>query len=57
MTGPGLRFEGKPILGQDEGQPFDRPSLFHGLPAEKQPSDRRGLHDQLARSVGPPEKG
>jgi hypothetical protein len=51
MTGPGLRFAGLPFLNHGEGQPFDRPSLFHGLPAEKQPRDRRELRDQLARSV------
>jgi hypothetical protein len=33
MTGPGLRFDVKPFLNQDEGQHFDRHSLFHGLPA------------------------
>jgi hypothetical protein len=33
MTGPGLRFYGLPFLNYGEGQPFDRRSLFHGLPA------------------------
>jgi hypothetical protein len=33
MTGPGLRCEGLPFLNHGKGQPFDRPSLFHGLPA------------------------
>jgi hypothetical protein len=40
-----------PFLNHGDGQPFDHPSLFHGPPAEKQPRDRRGLRDQLARSV------
>lgn len=51
MTGPGLRFAGLSFLNHGEGQPFDRRSLFRGLPAEKQPRDRRELRDQVARSV------
>jgi hypothetical protein len=42
MTGQGPRFDVKPFLNQDEGQHFDRKSLFHGPPGKKQPRDRRG---------------
>jgi ATP-dependent DNA helicase RecG len=51
MTGPGPRFDVKPFLNQDEGQHFDRKSLFHGPPGEKQPRDRREVRDQVARYV------
>jgi hypothetical protein len=33
MTGPGLRFAGLPFLNHGEGQPCDRHSLVHDLPA------------------------
>jgi hypothetical protein len=33
MTGLGLRIAGLPFLNHGEGQPCDRHSLFHGLPA------------------------
>ena len=49
MTGQGPRFDVKPFLNQDEGQHFDRKSLFHGPPGEKQPRDRREVRDQVAR--------
>jgi ATP-dependent DNA helicase RecG len=51
MTGQGPRFDVKPFLNQDEGQHFDRKSLFHGPPGEKQPRDRREVRDQVARYV------
>jgi len=51
MTGQGPRFDVQPFLSQDEGQHFDRKSLFHGPPGEKQPRDRRELRDQVARYV------
>lgn len=51
MTGQGPLFDVKPFLNQDEGQHFDRKSLFHGPPGEKQPRDRREVHDQVARYV------
>lgn len=35
MTGQGPRFDVKPFLSQDEGQHFDRNSLFQGPPGEK----------------------
>jgi hypothetical protein len=38
MTGQGPRFDVKPFLNQDEGQHFDRKSLFHGPPGEKHPA-------------------
>lgn len=49
MTGQGPRFDVKPFLNQDEGQHFDRKSLFHGPPGEKQLRDRREVRDQVAR--------
>lgn len=51
MTGQGPRFDVKPFLNQDEGQHFDRKSLFHGPPGEKQLRDRREVRDQVARYV------
>ena len=35
MTGQGPLFDVQPFLNQDEGQHFDRKSLFHGPPGEK----------------------
>ena len=49
MIGPGPLFDVAPFLSQDEGQHFDRKSLFHGPPGEKQPRDRREVRDQVAR--------
>ena len=41
MTGQGPLFDVTPFLSQDEGQHFDRKSLFHGSPGEKHLRDRR----------------
>ena len=49
--GQGLLFDVSPFLSQDEGQHFDRKSLVHGPPGEKQPRDRREVRDQVARYV------
>jgi ATP-dependent DNA helicase RecG len=51
LIGPGPLFDVAPFLSQDEGQHFDRKSLFHGPPGEKQPRDRREVRDQVARYV------
>jgi ATP-dependent DNA helicase RecG len=40
-----------PFLHQDEGQHFDRKSLFHGPPEAKKPRDRKEVRDQVARYV------
>jgi ATP-dependent DNA helicase RecG len=40
-----------PFLHQDEGQHFDRKSLFHGPPEAKKPRDRKEVRDQVARWV------
>ena len=44
-------FDVTPFLHQDEGQHFDRKSLFHGPADAKRPRDRRELRDQVARYV------
>ncbi len=51
MTAPGLGFDVTPFLHQDEGQHFDRKSLFHGPPEAKKPRDRKEVRDQVARWV------
>lgn len=51
MTAPGLGFDVTPFLHQDEGQHFDRKSLFHGPPESKKPRDRKEVRDQVARYV------
>ncbi|MCP9832144.1 putative DNA binding domain-containing protein [Synechococcus sp. HJ21-Hayes] len=51
MTAPGLGFDVTPFLHQDEGQHFDRKSLFHGPPEAKKPRDRKEVRDQVARYV------
>jgi predicted HTH transcriptional regulator len=51
MTAPGLEFDVTPFLHQDEGQNFDRKSLFHGPPESKKPRDRKEVRDQVARWV------
>ncbi|MFM8275705.1 MAG: ATP-binding protein [Cyanobium sp.] len=51
MTAPGLGFDVTPFLHQDEGQHFDRKSLFHGPPDAKKPRDRKEVRDQVARYV------
>jgi ATP-dependent DNA helicase RecG len=51
MTALGLGFDVTPFLHQDEGQHFDRKSLFHGPPEAKKPRDRKEVRDQVARWV------
>lgn len=51
MVGLGAGFDVTPFLHQDEGQHFDRKSLFHGLPDAKKPRDRKEVRDQVARWV------
>lgn len=51
MTAPGLGFDVMPFLHQDEGQHFDRKSLFHGPPEAKKPRNRKEVRDQVARYV------
>ncbi len=51
MTSPGAGFDVTPFLHQDEGQHFDRKSLFHGPPDAKKPRDRKEVRDQVARWV------
>jgi ATP-dependent DNA helicase RecG len=51
MTAPGLGFDVTPFLHQEEGQHFDRKSLFHGPPEAKKPRDRKEVRDQVARWV------
>lgn len=51
MTAPGLGFDMTPFLHQDEGQHFDRKSLFHGPSEAKKPRDRKEVRDQVARYV------
>ncbi|XXT25542.1 ATP-binding protein [Sorangium sp. So ce429] len=38
-------------MGQDEGQHFDRKSLFEGPEGKKRPRDRRSVRDQVAEYV------
>ena len=40
-----------PYLHQEEGQYFDRKSLWHGRPDQKAPRDRRDVRDQIAEYV------
>jgi ATP-dependent DNA helicase RecG len=49
MTTP--RFDPTPFLGQDEGQHFDRKSLFEGPEGAKRARDRRAVRDQVAEYV------
>jgi len=51
MSGPGAGFDVTPFLHQDEGQHFDRKSLFHGPPDAKKQRDRRAVRDEVARYV------
>lgn len=51
MTGQPSTFDVTPFLRQDEGQHFDRKSLFHGPPEAKKPRDRKEVRDQVARWV------
>ncbi len=49
--GPVPLFDASPFLSQDEGQHFDRKSLFQGPPGKKQSRDRKEVRDQVARYV------
>jgi ATP-dependent DNA helicase RecG len=49
MTGP--TFDLTPFLGRDEGQHFDRKSMFEGEDGKKRPRDRRKVRDQVAEQV------
>jgi ATP-dependent DNA helicase RecG len=51
MTGSPDAFDVTPFLHQDEGQHFDRKSLFHGPPDAKKQRDRRAVRDEVARYV------
>ena len=51
MVGLGAGFDVTPFLHQDEGQHFDRKSLFHGPRDAKKPRDRKEVRDQVARWV------
>jgi ATP-dependent DNA helicase RecG len=45
------QFDITPFLGQDEGQHFDRKSLFDGPEGAKRARDRRAVRDQVAEYV------
>lgn len=45
------RFDIVPFLTQDEGQHFDRKSLFEGPIGQKRPRARRAIRDQVAEYV------
>ena len=49
MAGSTTAFDVSPFLHQDEGQHFDRKSLFHGPADAKKPRDRKEVRDQVAR--------
>lgn len=51
MAGSPKAFDVTPFLHQDEGQHFDRKSLFHGPPDAKKQRDRRAVRDEVARWV------
>lgn len=44
-------FDLTPFLGRDEGQHFDRKSMFEGEEGKKRPRDRRKVRDQVAEQV------
>lgn len=46
-----LRFDITPFLDQDEGQHFDRKSLYEGAVGAKRPRNRRAVRDQVAEYV------
>ena len=46
-----LRFDITPFLDQDEGQHFDRKSLYEGAEGAKRPRNRRAVRDQVAEYV------
>lgn len=48
MTTP---FDITPFRGQEEGQYFDRKSLWHGRPGRKRPRGRREVRDQITEYV------
>lgn len=50
MTPPPA-FDLTPFLGRDEGQHFDRKSMFEGAPGQKRQRDRRTVRDQVAEYV------
>lgn len=50
MTPPPA-FDLTPFLGRDEGQHFDRKSMFEGEEGKKRPRDRRKVRDQVAEQV------
>ena len=45
------RFDITPFLNQDEGQHFDRKSMFHGKEGAKRPRERKEVRDQVAEYV------
>ena len=45
------RFDITPFLTHDEGQHFDRKSLYEGPPRRKRPRNRRAVRDQVAEYV------
>ena len=46
-----LRFDITPFLDQDEGQHFDRKSLYEGEDGAKRSRNRRAVRDQVAEYV------
>ena len=48
---PDQRFDITPFLSQDEGQHFDRKSMFRGPPGAKKPRGRREVREQVAEYV------
>lgn len=44
-------FDLTPFLGRDEGQHYDRKSMFEGEDGKKRPRDRRKVRDQVAEQV------
>lgn len=45
---PTIHLDLAPYLRQEEGQFFDRKSLFHGPPGRKRPRDRKEVRDEIA---------
>lgn len=48
---PTIHLDLAPYLRQEEGQFFDRKSLFHGPPGRKRPRDRKEVRDEIAEYV------
>ena len=46
-----LQFDITPFLEREEGQTFERKSLFEGKPGSKSSRDRRAIRDQIAKWV------